>query len=79
LRLYPFLIRVEGEGPPEITKRQALTTTSGGRGSPSGARDSESDPDLAKLMELWPRLPRAIRAGIIGMVEAASEETQTGR
>jgi hypothetical protein len=28
------------------------------------------DPDLARLVALWPTLPEALRAGIIAMVEA---------
>jgi len=35
------------------------------------ARDSQNDPDLARLIDAWPRLPEAIRAGILAMIEAA--------
>ena len=30
-----------------------------------------SDPDLARLLAVWPGLPHAIKAGILAMVEAA--------
>jgi hypothetical protein len=29
------------------------------------------DPDLAALIDTWPKLPEAIRAGILAMVRAA--------
>jgi hypothetical protein len=29
------------------------------------------DPDLASVIETWPSLPEAIRAGILAMVKAA--------
>jgi hypothetical protein len=31
-----------------------------------------TDPDLARLVETWPRLPDAIRRGILAMIEAAA-------
>ena len=38
------------------------------------ARESPSDPDLALILERWPTLPEAIRAGILAMVRAAGEQ-----
>jgi hypothetical protein len=32
----------------------------------------KTDPDLAAVVEAWPTLPAAIRAGILAMVKAAS-------
>ena len=32
-----------------------------------------SDPHLKKLIDAWPGLPKAVRAGIIAMVEAANQ------
>jgi hypothetical protein len=34
--------------------------------------ESVSDPDLAIVIAAWPRLPRALRAGIVAMVKAAA-------
>jgi hypothetical protein len=36
----------------------------------------QTDTDLARIVEAWPGLPDAIKAGILAMVKAAS---QTGR
>jgi hypothetical protein len=35
------------------------------------ARETPIDPDLAQIVESWPRLPEAIRAGILAMVRAS--------
>jgi hypothetical protein len=31
----------------------------------------QTDPDLARIVDAWPTLPEAIRAGIVAMVQAA--------
>jgi hypothetical protein len=31
-------------------------------------------PDLALIIEAWPRLPEAVRAGILAMVKASAGE-----
>jgi hypothetical protein len=33
------------------------------------------DPDLAVVVDAWDRLPHAVRAGIVAMVQAASTGT----
>jgi hypothetical protein len=33
----------------------------------------QADPDLAAVVDAWPDLPEAIRAGIVAMVKAASK------
>jgi hypothetical protein len=35
------------------------------------ARETPIDPDLARLIDSWPALPPAIRAGILAMIDAA--------
>jgi hypothetical protein len=32
----------------------------------------QTDPDLARIVDAWPTLPEAVRAGIVAMVKAAS-------
>jgi hypothetical protein len=41
-------------------------------GAKSGAL-AATDPDLAALIDAWPTLPEAIRAGILALVRAAQE------
>ena len=58
---------------PKHLKKQVLTTT--GEGIPAvepatAADTGPLDPHLAQLIESWPRLPEAIRAGIVAMVES---------
>ena len=31
----------------------------------------QTDPDLARIVDAWPTLPEAVRAGIVAMVKAA--------
>ncbi len=33
----------------------------------------QTDPDLAAVIEAWPSIPEAVRAGIVAMVKAASK------
>jgi len=33
--------------------------------------DDAQDPDLAAVVEAWPELPEAMKAGIVAMVKAA--------
>jgi len=37
------------------------------------ARELEKDPALARLIEAWPRLPEALRAGILAMIDVAGK------
>jgi hypothetical protein len=34
------------------------------------ARETQINPDLARLIDAWPKLPDAVRAGIVAMVKA---------
>jgi hypothetical protein len=38
-----------------------------------GQRAASNDPDLAAVVKAWAKLPEAIKAGILAMVNAASE------
>ncbi len=46
----------------------------GKKGLETSSSDMSADPELKKLVAVWPKLPEAIRAAIIVMVKAA--ETQ---
>ena len=39
----------------------------------------KTDPDLAAVVDAWPGLPEAIRAGIMAMVRAASGSGEASR
>jgi hypothetical protein len=35
------------------------------------ARETQIDPDLARLIDAWPNLPEALRTGIVAMIDSA--------
>jgi hypothetical protein len=35
------------------------------------AREIEKHPELERMLEAWPTLPAALKAGILAMIEAA--------
>ena len=58
-------------------KNAGVVKSSTGMAAPGAARSVESegetaqlDPDLTRLIDAWPELPEAIRAGIVAMVRA---------
>ena len=64
-----------GLEPPTVTKRNSneLRDAEDPRGAESGAVDTETapiDPDLAAVIDAWPGLPEAAKAGIVAIVRA---------
>ena len=43
------------------------------------APESDLDPDLALILEAWPALPDAVRAGIMAMVKATAQPAPSGK
>jgi hypothetical protein len=43
-----------------------------------GAQNAHLDPDLAAVVEAWPNLPEAIKAGILAMVMATRRDGAEG-
>jgi hypothetical protein len=43
---------------------------------PHDNRQNNADPELAALVDAWPRLPETIRAGILAMVRASLPESR---
>ncbi len=64
----------EGFEPPQDSPEK--TTVSEQGGAESGAHTAPtavSDPDLVAVISAWPKLPEAVRAGIVAMVKASSK------
>jgi hypothetical protein len=55
---------------PEAGKPQGVTASAPKPLAQTLARDSQIDPSLARIVEAWPKLPEAVRAGILAMVKA---------
>ena len=58
-------------GSEEILQPQILRDISKAGGAQSGAQLPQTDPELACLMDAWPTLPQAVKAGIVAMVQVA--------
>ena len=54
-------------------KRQEATE-GGAKSGAVSADCSPTDPDLAHILDAWPTLPQAVRAGILALVRAAAAE-----
>ncbi len=61
---------------PDADNASAITR----QGAASGASIvPESDPELTAIIEAWPTLPEAVKAGIVAMVDAAMREQANTR
>jgi len=47
--------------------------------SKSAALTLELSPELANIVAVWPTLPRAIKAGILAMIEASAPQNHQAR
>lgn len=63
--LSPLPSRRKNKAPKEVAERPSLPLAQ------TLARETQIDPDLARLINAWPALPEAIRAGMVAMVKAA--------
>jgi hypothetical protein len=57
----------------EKSTRKAVAQTASGTLAQTLSRESQIDADLALILDRWPALPEAVRAGIVAMVKAASK------
>jgi hypothetical protein len=55
------------------TGKNANSQSSGAECGALGARGAEFEPILAGVVEAWPKLPEAIKAGILALIRAAAE------
>jgi len=56
----------------ESTSRHAYNPDSSDENNPI-------DPDLIQIVNAWPKLPPAIRTGVLAMIRATEEEVQIKR
>ena len=61
---------------PNSIAAQEVTTSQPDPLAHSLAREIEKHPDLHRVLDAWPTLPEALRAGILAMIDAAGK---TGR
>jgi hypothetical protein len=59
------------ELPPETTGNPSGSDQSGAESGALGAREAPIDQELAAVVDAWPALPAAIKAGILAMIRAA--------
>ena len=72
------LVRVGRTGLEHLAKTTGKTSDSKASGAESGASEADSvdsDPDLQRLIDVWPTLPEAIRRAIMAMVETTDHPT----
>ncbi len=63
------------EHTPDSPKNTPIPDSSGAESGAPGAQSTPTppaDPTLAKLVEAWPTLPEAVRAGIAAMIDASA-------
>ena len=59
------------EHPAQTPKKTADSGWDGAESGALGAQRAEIDPDLAAVIDAWPDLPPAVKAGIAAMVKVA--------
>lgn len=59
------------EHPPQNTGKTLISETGGAKSGALSANSDPIDPDLQRLIEAWPTLPAALKAGIVAMIDAA--------
>ncbi|MDZ4781549.1 MAG: hypothetical protein SGJ19_14965 [Planctomycetia bacterium] len=60
------------EHSPDSSQKTGIRVESGAESGALEARQSTIDHNLATVVEAWPRLPEAIKAGIVAMVRSAA-------
>lgn len=59
------------EHPQEMAGKAPVSTQGGAESGALNAQTPSLPPDLAGVVDAWPSLPPAIRAGILAMIQAA--------
>jgi len=58
---------------PENPEENAHSLDSAAPGAAVGAQNTPIDPDLQAIIERWPELPDAVKAGILAMVRTSGD------
>ena len=58
---------------PENPEENALSRDSAAPGAAVGAQNAPIDPGLQAIIERWPELPGAVKAGILAMIRAVGD------
>ena len=64
------------EPPPKTSGRTHNSQTGGAESGALGARADLPDPTLAGIINAWPTLPEAVKAGIVATVQAVTKASQ---
>jgi len=64
---------------PKSSGKQGVGNPSGAECGALGAREAPIDPELVAVVDAWPKLPQAIRAGILAMIRAAGDGARADR
>ena len=75
-RTWDPLIKNQMPGNPNHTEDEEVTESGSKCMASCVAFLREIRPDLADVVEVWDRLPEAIKAGILAMVKTASKEEE---
>ena len=57
----------------ELSRNTEGSQTRDAKSDANGARDALIDPDLSVVIDAWPKLPEAIKAGILAMIRATRD------
>ena len=68
------VLQVAGMGfelPQENTEKTGVADESGAESGALDAENGPKDPDLGAIIDAWPRLPDAIKTGILAIIQGA--------
>jgi len=71
MRRYSQVAEEGLELPPKTSGNVEVSAESGAECGALGAREARIDPDLAAVVDTWPKLPEAIRVGVLAIIRAA--------
>ena len=67
------------EHSPLALSRTAISAEGGAKSDAHDAPTPVRDPDLARIVDCWPKLPEHIKAAIMALAQSASKKAQETR